>query len=336
MAQKNDSPYCVFAARTLLTQLNRLTEQMDGAKKAEDVECVHQMRVASRRLRSALPVFKDCFPKSFKKWRKEIRAVTKVLGAARDLDVQILFLEDFLKNISEEKRKKGVARLLLRQQQKRDQQQKQVVKAIDDFQANIIINDIINVARKIIGQSRLKKISEKVKTINPVIQQLICRELAEVLSYEDFIYHPENMTQLHNLRIACKRLRYTLELLLPLYKPKLNTPIKTIKNLQSLLGEIHDCDVWNEYIPIFIEEERERTRQYYGHTRTFGSIRQGIEFLNTAQKKRRNEIYHQFIKEWENLKVEKLWQSLRDIVMLKSAVNKNMQMSKSKIESVRD
>jgi hypothetical protein len=222
-----------------------------------------------------------------------------------------------------------VARLLLRQKQKRENQQKQVIKSIEDFQSSNITDNMILICRQIIGQSRLKKVSVKVKIINPIIPQLICDQLADVLSYEDFIYNPENMTQLHNLRIACKRLRYTLELSSPLYKPKLNQPIKTMKNLQTLLGEIHDCDVWNDYLPVFLREEKERTSDYFGHTRTFQPIKRGIDFLLSAQKKHRDENYTQFIKEWDKLKKEDFWQFLKEDVLSKKSsiqsksINKN-------------
>ena len=56
------------------------------------------MRVASRRLRAALPLFSSCFPeKDFRHWMHEIKSVTRALGEARDTDVQIAFLKKYLK-----------------------------------------------------------------------------------------------------------------------------------------------------------------------------------------------------------------------------------------------
>ncbi|MFQ6042085.1 MAG: CHAD domain-containing protein, partial [Candidatus Poribacteria bacterium] len=57
---------------------------------ADDIEYVHRMRVASRRLRSGFALFEECFPpKRLKRWRKQIRRVTRALGDARYTDVQI-------------------------------------------------------------------------------------------------------------------------------------------------------------------------------------------------------------------------------------------------------
>ena len=51
------------------------------------------MRVASRRLRAALPLFRTCFPaKQYTRWMHEIAIITRALGEARDTDVQIAYL----------------------------------------------------------------------------------------------------------------------------------------------------------------------------------------------------------------------------------------------------
>ncbi|MFZ1575815.1 MAG: CHAD domain-containing protein, partial [Chromatiaceae bacterium] len=62
----------------------------DKAKNGEDIEGVHQMRVAIRRLRSALSLFRAAIPKEASKpWSDEMRWIVGELGLARDLDVFI-------------------------------------------------------------------------------------------------------------------------------------------------------------------------------------------------------------------------------------------------------
>jgi len=177
----------------------------------------------------------------------------------------------------------------------------------------IIIESLNKSTRKIIGQSKLKKIPNQQTIYLPEISKLIGSQLADVLSYEDFIYDPDNIVQLHNLRKSCKRLRYMLEFFERLYQSKLNTPITALKKLQTLLGDIHDCDVWNEYLPIFLNKEKERTLKYFGHNRPFSRIRRGIEFLRHNRNENRKEMYHQFIGEWEKLKQENFWKNLENI-----------------------
>ena len=89
-----DSSYCRFGAEAILKLLKAIDAQIEGVEKNEDIEYVHKMRVISRRIRAAMPLFKECFPKKrFKRWLGEIKKVTKFLGEARDLDVQELAVD---------------------------------------------------------------------------------------------------------------------------------------------------------------------------------------------------------------------------------------------------
>ncbi len=80
-----DQSYRLLAARYLHNQAKRLAEQIDGARRADDPECIHQARVASRRLRAGMRMFSNCFdPKQLKGWRKQIR---RVLSEAKAQEV---------------------------------------------------------------------------------------------------------------------------------------------------------------------------------------------------------------------------------------------------------
>jgi CHAD domain-containing protein len=103
----------LFGAETLTNLLKALESQIEGVRKSDDIEYIHKMRVASRRIRAALPLFVNCFPKkSYKKWLKEIKGVTRTLGSVRDTDVQIVFVKKYLDGLSDEKIKIGVRILL--------------------------------------------------------------------------------------------------------------------------------------------------------------------------------------------------------------------------------
>ena len=81
---------CVFGTAIMLKHLTDLSNEIGGVEVADDIEFIHRMRVASRRLRSTFPYFQKCFrQKKVVVWQEQIRQVTKSLGAARDLDVQI-------------------------------------------------------------------------------------------------------------------------------------------------------------------------------------------------------------------------------------------------------
>ena len=110
-----DSSYCRFGAEALAKLLQTIEAQIDGVEKSEDIEYVHKMRVTSRRIRAAMPLFRECFPKKrYKKWLNEIKKVTQFLGAARDLDVQIAVIKDYIKQLQPTEPKTGIEALLER------------------------------------------------------------------------------------------------------------------------------------------------------------------------------------------------------------------------------
>ncbi len=82
------------AARVVEVRAEEVFEHSDGVLDLDDVERVHDMRVATRRLRAALEIFEACFPrKRHRKALKRVKALADALGERRDLDVEIELLE---------------------------------------------------------------------------------------------------------------------------------------------------------------------------------------------------------------------------------------------------
>ena len=79
------------ARRIIITRLHEMMSFKEGAIDGRDIEYVHDMRVASRRLRAAMRNFADCFTpkKEFRRHLKRVEQITSTLGGVRDLDVLI-------------------------------------------------------------------------------------------------------------------------------------------------------------------------------------------------------------------------------------------------------
>jgi CHAD domain-containing protein len=91
-----DVAYAIAAARVVTVRGQELFEHAHGVLDVGDIERVHDMRVATRRLRAALEVFRVCFPEDeFKPALREVKAIADALGERRDRDVSIAALEDF-------------------------------------------------------------------------------------------------------------------------------------------------------------------------------------------------------------------------------------------------
>ena len=92
----------VCARRIIVNYFYEMMSYKEGAKEGIDIEYVHDMRVTSRRLRAAMDNFADCFPKGspFKKHYKRIKAITRTMGAVRDLDVLIVRFQNELTDLT--------------------------------------------------------------------------------------------------------------------------------------------------------------------------------------------------------------------------------------------
>ena len=89
-------PFGTTAARVVGVRVEELLEHADGVLDVRDIERLHDMRVASRRLRAAMELFEPCFPrKRFRAALKEVKAIADALGERRDRDVSIVALKKF-------------------------------------------------------------------------------------------------------------------------------------------------------------------------------------------------------------------------------------------------
>ena len=79
------------AHRIIITRFHEMMSFKEGAIDGTDIKYVHDMRVASRRLRAAMRNFADCFTpkKEFRRHLKQVEQITSTLGEVRDLDVLI-------------------------------------------------------------------------------------------------------------------------------------------------------------------------------------------------------------------------------------------------------
>ncbi len=89
-------PYAHAGARIVRARAQEVFEHAEGVLDTSDIERVHAMRVATRRLRAVLEVFAPCFdPAAFKPVLRDVKALADALGERRDPDVHIAAMEAF-------------------------------------------------------------------------------------------------------------------------------------------------------------------------------------------------------------------------------------------------
>jgi CHAD domain-containing protein len=97
-----EASFAASAGRLIKVRSAEVFEQAGGVLDLAQVERVHDMRVATRRLRAALEVFEACFPrKRHRKALKKVKALADALGERRDADVEIALLEGLVEEAAE-------------------------------------------------------------------------------------------------------------------------------------------------------------------------------------------------------------------------------------------
>jgi len=306
-----DGSYQLLAAQYVRRQTRQLIGQLDGVRKADDAEFIHRARVASRRLRAALRIFRDCFGENkVKRWRKEVRQLTQGLGAVRDRDVQIEFVRGVLAGLEDATHRPGIARLVLRLEQNRRALQPMAVEAVGRLQASGAAEDMLAASKQMLSKLKRRELSPLSPFSARRAEKQIQKCLNRFLEYEDCLASAQDGQQHHAMRIAAKRLRYTMEICEPVYTAGLREFIQALKQVQSLLGDIHDCDVWVEEIQEFVEDERGRTIAYFGHSRQFGRLKIGLDYLRQERERRRRDGFDELVRFWQELDREKAWERL--------------------------
>jgi CHAD domain-containing protein len=314
--------YRLLAAKYIRRQVKQLAEQLAGVCIAEDIEYVHRARVASRRLRAAFQMFGDCFGlQQTKRWRKAIRRIAKRLGDARDRDVQINFLYGVLAafhaNIPENF--PGITRVLAQLEQEREQLQPNVIQAVKRLRADGVLTEMRRATKRILSVATPMAASPTaslvaVPAVQLEIQRHVVGHLDQLLQCQNSLTSDKDCMRHHAMRIAAKRLRYTLEIARPAYPGQLSEFIEALKQVQTLLGEVHDCDVWIEHLDTFATKEKRRMMKHFGRIDRFARLQPGIDYLRHDRHRRRDEAFAQIVAYWAELNQQQCWSTLKTMV----------------------
>jgi CHAD domain-containing protein len=291
-----------FAARALDKPLRSMQRESDGVRQNEDIECVHRMRVASRRLRNAFDLFADELPAAARRpWQKRLQGVTKALGAARDLDVQLAFLQEYMNARigARAKDRPGLEHVRATLTARRAAAQQDVLKALDRLKASDVLRGLAGwVQKHRRGRDGRIACADKLRV---EAGRAVRQRLGALLAYAPYVEEPKAAKELHALRIAAKHLRYTLEAYAPLYADALKAQIQWGRQLQDWLGEIHDCDVWQEELGALLQ----------GLDQPRARLAAGIQHLRHERSERRQAVYEEFRAAWRNAAATGYWDEFR-------------------------
>jgi len=231
------APLSLRGAQTALHAVRALRADMDGVRHAEDPACVHRLRVASRRLRTVLPLLAPALSRqTCARWRTRVRRVTRVLGAVRDTDVQMACVHQFVHDSASAEEHAGVERLLLRLAQRRQAQQEPVVTALERFAARQLAEEMEERLMQVASQSASYGVDVPGRRVYRQRGTGILKRLNAFEASAPYVARPACVKELHAMRIAAKRLRYLLQALAPLYPDALAEPIQAAAPLPDPVG----------------------------------------------------------------------------------------------------
>jgi CHAD domain-containing protein len=285
---KPTTPLTDAARHVLTVRLEVVRDYLPLAlhESAKNPEHVHQLRVGTRRATAALDIFALCLPeKVYKTARKQLRQIRRAAGEARDWDVFLIALTDWARR--GRKPQPGIDFLMghvfaqriaaqghLEEMNARfpfsfDRLLAETVAAVHRPKANPETRTLLDLARPLLTQ-RLKE-----------LDQAAARDL-------------DDYDNLHQVRIAGKRLRYAMEVFADCFAPPFREELyPAVEEMQEILGNANDSHVAR----LQLEALRDNARDMLpGQWKRF---KPGIEKLIRYHQQRLPEERQRFLEWWE-------------------------------------
>jgi CHAD domain-containing protein len=291
-----------------------MVDNEKGTLEGEDPEALHDMRVATRRMRAALrvlgPYLRESDPT---KLRRGLRAIAQALGAVRDMDVLIENAKTFRDSLPEEQ-KADVDGLIQSWDDDRNGSRKQLVRLLeskdyDRFKKNL--NNFIKEQEKAKEPDPATMTDIEPYQIRHIAPTAILTRYESVRAFEaitdaivqlpnhDFSVEsvPPTIEQLHALRINGKYLRYTLECFRETLPPDASILIRDVTKLQDQLGELHDADVAAGLIRDYIDDQKKRRKKDDSDYTASPGLLAYLEERESAIRR----IYADFLSTWSRI-----------------------------------
>jgi CHAD domain-containing protein len=235
----SDAPAAELAIVLLRRDFASLLRHEPGTRLGEDIEQLHQMRVATRRLRAAMSAFAPVLPPDLQPLRDELRWLAASLGAVRDLDVHLEALARIRRDSDWEQSNALAPLIELIEESRRDTRQI-LLATLDSPQYDALVQGMTDALR-----------APPLVDAAPV-PAVTSREFSRRLlrdRYRRFRRDAARLTpgsapeEFHAVRIRAKRLRYSLDFTGHLFGRPAARAERRLRRIQDLLGQHQDADV---------------------------------------------------------------------------------------------
>jgi CHAD domain len=170
---------------------------------------------------------------------------------------------------------------------------------------------------------RVKKL-DRDRPLAENASRIVRVRLDELRSFAPKALQPERSREQHDMRIAAKRLRYVLEATEHCFGKPGRTARRRARDLQGLLGELHDCDVMLPRVEGHLAELRDRdaetVRARAGDAQDLDpklatraparTAYRGLEVLSVYVRARRKLLFDRFVEFWAEQEAAGTWDTL--------------------------
>ncbi|WP_143735913.1 CHAD domain-containing protein [Methyloprofundus sedimenti] len=278
------------ASVIIFQQLLR-TMQINESNTIADVdsEFLHDFRVAIRRTRAGLSQIKHALPSSVvARYAVFFAWLGQITGQTRDMDVYLLSYKQYKAALPVSLRE-DITPLYAFLKEKKGQAQKDLAEKLS---SSTYRKELANWEQYLKEPLEKKDKGENATlSIKELADQRIWKVFKRVIKEGESINKSSPAEELHELRKTCKKLRYLMEFFESLYpKDKMKILIKSLKGLQSVLGDFQDYEVQETNIKHFSEEMMANNVP----PNTFLAMGVLVQYLDSIRCAARNDFARQF------------------------------------------
>ena len=285
-----------YACAVIGENITELSKYVCAFSKKSSAEHLHRSRVSLRRIHNLVTLFHDVLNlQQIKTWDKKITHSGKALGASRDLDVWIDLLKKHMREFIF-LHKASAQKIIFGLQKVHTQEQLCVRRIFLDLKRSEVFKKAVG----LFGQ-RLSY-PEKDKALQSMGKQKITKRLKRFMAFRSCVEHPKDGKQLHRMRVAGKKLRYTLESFERVFGPQIKYFYNTVYAMQTALGELHDAEM--------LVCALKGLKKKGADKETIAAVNYLCDFFT----KERFAAYQKFLALWKRSDQQKFWRKLKDFI----------------------
>jgi CHAD domain-containing protein len=280
--------------RLVETRFEQLRRYREFWRAEDPVEAVHQLRVASRRLRAFVDLFAQFFDSRLvRRTEKQLKSITKAVRDLRDADVMVIDLEKRFARAQTDEERAALEHLTKKTLSRRDKLAKKAAARTKEFDL-----DALGVGlRRMLDELAIRARSPSA-TYELIARLTFDRTLDETRRSVPTFAHLPRPAELHAFRIRVKRLRYAAEFVEPVLGERFLPIQRGTKKIQEVLGDHQDRVVLCEVL----EGHRDRVERSKSP-----ELARGLDQLIMAVRSEREQLFQRFSTEYAQASRQQLF-----------------------------